>query len=818
MQPSAFEDRPPRPLPGEMSDYCRFFDVFPQSSESYIENLPFAPGDTTAGTENELQSAVIGQAADVDLAQVIATSNYLKNIRKRTLAGETPRQMAPDLENFIADNPTNIWENSWVRFPRSVLNDSAREVLNHDLLADKQQPQGPMRKDVHKFNIVQDGREMLRLPVSYLLKLSLAQAMGELPPEATPLRKMGLQLMSHFSNDNTSPETCSFYTPRLVKTRDGMGRSIAAETSLRYLVCQVLIQYANHCFALCTHGQEASLYMAPNPPIRQKKLNDLISDAFYRELFMSPCLSGWDRGEDKHHYMGLCHQVLSRSQLNAVAKLKEAQIINNNLVVLPNTSNVSLANNGTHLSLGSLKLSALLEDSKSGFGPADEKNMGDLVIKICEHFLPLFVGTYSAAPYRIDFTDFHPERVLGYLPHELDFTHLRMIWRRWKKKARLKILGRACTPFGPYPVDRFLQRCFRLKGDFVPDFRLLDYLICLKSTEESAALDGILDNDLRLKRDLSDLGVFDERMSLYLLYKQRQSHVMGFSGFEGRYYSQFESLNTDLSRAAGLQTLITVFACKSILNGSLSHKDIPSDSFTESERRQIFFATAIGLPTFYVNKKTKNRFLLRVLRSVKDMRFSRRYPGYLRVPNTSFHQALIRMLTDEAADLIELMGLEDTIEDLRKRIRFPEQRSVAGRLTAAILDKAGAQSPMDLDSNEFAGAAENYYRDDLRLKHMTEAMDFLAQEMNIIDGKTILNRGRYREILRSVLQDKDASRFVSAVKDDILRGTASVSVLERFLALCVMIMGMKIPLYRKLFDEPNENDGERIVSSPVCVS
>ena len=66
--------------------------------------------------------------------------------------------------------------------------------------------------------------------------------------------------------------------------------------------------------------------------------------------------------------------------------------------------------------------------------------MGDLVVKIVEHFLPLFVGTYSAAPYRLDFVDLHPEKALGFLPHELDYTHLRMLWRRWKKKANLNIM------------------------------------------------------------------------------------------------------------------------------------------------------------------------------------------------------------------------------------------------------------------------------------------------------------------------------------------------------------------------------------------
>jgi hypothetical protein len=241
----------------------------------------------------------------------------------------------------------------------------------------------------------------------------------------------------------------------------------------------------NRRLGLLDSGQRAMIYFAPHPPARQKQLNDCISDAFYRELFMSPCLSGWDDGEAKHAYMKLCHQVLSRSQLNDVAKLREAGIVVNNLVVLPNLSNISLANNGAHVSLGSRKLTAAMREGHSGFGPVEEKLVGDLTIKIVEHFLPLFVGAYSAAPYRLDFADFHPEKVLGFLPHELDYTRLRMIWRRWRKKADLKIFGYAMTPCGPSWIDRILSALFRLKGDWVADFRLLDYLVAVMSTESS---------------------------------------------------------------------------------------------------------------------------------------------------------------------------------------------------------------------------------------------------------------------------------------------------------------------------------------------
>ena len=111
-------------------DYCRLLGADPRRPESFAGHLPFAPGDATAGTENELQSAVIGSGDDVDLPMVIAASNYLQNIRKRTLSGEAPQQLITDLERFLADNPSQVWENSWVRFPNSALNENARNVFS----------------------------------------------------------------------------------------------------------------------------------------------------------------------------------------------------------------------------------------------------------------------------------------------------------------------------------------------------------------------------------------------------------------------------------------------------------------------------------------------------------------------------------------------------------------------------------------------------------------------------------------------------------------------------------------------------------------
>src|SRR5208283_411825 len=116
------------------------------------------------------------------------------------------------------------------------------------------------------------------------------------------------------------------------------------------------------------------------------------------------------------------------------------------------------------------------------------------------------------------------------------------------------------------------------------DFRLIDYPVALLSTDQSPALDGTLGNADRLKKDLAALGVFDAGMSLYLLCRLRTFSQMGFTGFEGRHYSLFESLMDDMGQAASLQTLITALAYKYILTGEVTHASIPDTPTIESER------------------------------------------------------------------------------------------------------------------------------------------------------------------------------------------------------------------------------------------
>jgi hypothetical protein len=468
-------------------------------------------------------------------------------------------------------------------------------------------------------------------------------------------------------------------------------------------------------------------------------------------------------------------------------KLRDAGILLSNLAILPTISNTSLANNGTHVSLGSRKLSRLFQDSGSGFTRYHEKYLGDLVVKVFEHFLPLFVGTYSAAPYRFDFGEFHPETVLGFLPHELDYTHLRMLWRRWKKKTKMKVFNQPITPSGVPWLDTVVGRVFGLKGDIVPDFRLIDYLVCLMSTYSSPALNGRYGNSVSLKKDLADLGIFNTQMSLYLFYKLREYNVMGFSGFEGRHYSLFESFHDDMGRACSLQNFITALAFKYIVSGELTHNNIPDDPFIESERRQIIFCAALGIPTFYVRSDTKNLFMKRIFARTQKVRSSRRYPGYVRVELTEYRKTLIDILAEDGAPLVEMLGIGTTIKDLKNRINNFEEFSVAPRLIKCILKSKQKQSPLNMDSDAFNSAAENYYRGDLKRSHMLEALLFLREDCRMIDKGIMSSNDSLSKTLRLILNDSGAMQMLDILKDDVVEERVNLEHLTKLIHLVLAV-------------------------------
>lgn len=702
------------------------------------EALPFLPHDITAGTESELAAAVVGTRATADLPQAVAGLPFYRD------AGRA----SAELERWLADESQRVWEYSWVRIPRQALSRAARAVLEIDLAG---------RSDRADF---ETHGGMLRAPASYVLKLALADvlATGDFPERALA---SGQRVLGCFLNDNTAPEIISTHIVG-GGGEAGLGRAVAGENAERFLLTQLLAAYTNARFRLAEHGQELLVYAAPNPPPRLRALGRLLPSDTYRELFMNPCLSGFQDGVAKRSYMHLCHETLSRSRMHAGAHLTEAGI-GRPRTVGSFVCDTSLLNNGTHLSLGSRRLTGYFGALAPASAAGEEKYLGDLASKIIEHFLPLFVGLYSAAPARLAAADLRPERALGFLPHELHASHLRLTWQSWKRKAGL-LAG--------------------LNGDYVPDQRLLDYFAALPSTAGHAAHDGRLGNGERLKAALESKGLFNRNMTFYTLYRLRELAKMGFSGFEGRHYSMFASYHDDLAPAAELQALVTAHAYQAMAEGAVTPAHIPDDPETESERRQIFFATAIGLPVFYVRRTTANRFLLRVLARAHRTRPSKRYAGYFKVYLDDYREALQQLLREEAAALAEGGG---ALNDLRERLAAPAERGAAGRLTRAVLEELGVQTPMDVDAQTFNLAAERVYRERLRRDYLAEGFATAA------DGLVRMARQAQADAdhgtlasLAALTGGREIGGFLATAGPAVCAGAAGVETLRTLIGLLLL--------------------------------
>lgn len=700
----------------------------------FAEAIPFTGADVTAGTENELAAVVNGAAAGVDLPRRLLSS---------PAASSLSRAARGALGQWLDENDDHVWEHSWLRIDRTRLHAQARAQLDRDLAG---------RTDRGDFELDKDS---VRLPASYVLKLALTDACGELR-WPTQLASAAARVGECFLNDNTAPEIISSH---IVSGRDGhLGQSVAHENAQRFLLVQLLGAYANRRFGLDDGNQSLTVYGAPNPPARLKQLSRLLPADYYRELFMNPCLAGFQDGVAKRGYMHLCHETLSRSRQHARARLVAAGIARS-AVVEPLVCDTSLLNNGTHLSLGSRLLSRAYAVPGAA---AAEKYLGDLAAKIIEHFLPLFVGLYSAAPARLTPADLKPERALGFLPNELGTPFLRLTWASWKRKAGLLAA---------------------LKGDVLPDARLLDYFAALPGLPGQAALDGQMENGERLKGLLEVQGLYSRRMSVYALYRLRERSRMGFSGFEGRHYSLFASFVDDLAPAADLQALISAVAYQAVAGGAVTHAHIPDDPETESERRQMFFAAAVGLPVAYVRRTTRNRFLLRVLACTMRTRPSKRHSQYYKVYLDDYRAALARVLTENAESFLDA-GHRAALVDLRARLAHPDERGVAGSLSRGILADIGAKHAMEVDAGTFNAAAERYYRDTLRKRQLHEGIE--ACGLLLRDSvRTALDREDLPVLraLRSITGGRHPGEYLAQTRNAVLRETASLDTLRAWIGM-----------------------------------
>lgn len=267
----------------------------------------------------------------------------------------------------------------------------------------------------------------------------------------------------------------------------------------------------------------------------------------------------------------------------------------------------------------------------------------------------------------------------------------------------------------------------------------------------------------------------------------RKFEKMGFSGFERRYYSLFENLIDHVAYATNLQTLVTALAVKYVFSERVTDGQIPDEPFIESERRQIFFSSAIRVPTFYVRSDSKNFFLRRILERTNGIRYSRRYPGYLRVYNRQYRLALVDFIRTDAADLIEMFNLPSTLEDLRNRIDDGKGCSAEGRLMAGILAELGSDSPLKTTAAELNLAAERYYRTTLKKRHVQVALALIACYL-------FLNSSYVSALVVAAMVTQLWRAFSETLRADH-RGGGTLSAYQIMAILGMLYLVMQIPLF-----------------------
>ena len=171
-------------------------------------------------------------------------------------------------------------ENSWVRLAESRLSPHALDVFEADLQVARESMVGE-RSDACRFRFSQNGERWLRIPISYVLKLSLADMIGSQPHLPEPMGLEASRLMRNFLNDNTSPETTSFHIVRASSKRS-LGQQVAREAARRFLFTSLLIS-GRTTLRTAESGQRALVYHAPVPSVHQEELSSCVSDSYYRE-------------------------------------------------------------------------------------------------------------------------------------------------------------------------------------------------------------------------------------------------------------------------------------------------------------------------------------------------------------------------------------------------------------------------------------------------------------------------------------------------------------------------------------------------------
>ncbi|MBX3365677.1 MAG: hypothetical protein KF866_13050, partial [Phycisphaeraceae bacterium] len=148
--------------------------------------------------------------------------------------------------------------------------------------------------------------------------------------------------------------------------------------------------------------------------------------------------------------------------------------------------------------------------------------------------------------------------------------------------------------------------------------------------------------------------------------------------------------------------------------------------------------------------------------------------------------ALLSTIEDDAPELIEAFQLRDHLVRLRERLLEPDRCGTAGKLTRGIVEVAGVDRPMQLSGEEFAQAAESYYRGPLRAQYVREALTCVEEDLRAIDQAEAETDRRCRGIATALVGPRSSAEALTETAPELLSGSAGSQTLLRSLGLCLL--------------------------------
>ncbi|MBO0720520.1 MAG: hypothetical protein J2P41_06850, partial [Blastocatellia bacterium] len=128
---------------------------------------------------------------------------------------------------------------------------------------------------------------------------------------------------------------------------------------------------------------------------------------------------------------------------------------------------------------------------------------------------------------------------------------------------------------------------------------------------------------------------------------------------------------------------------------------------------------------------------------------------------------------------------------------------------------ANRRSPMQLNAEDFNLQAENYYRNQLRRRHMNEAFDLLLEDLRALELIDTSFDEEMREALHHCLGGKSAVEFAKGMKNDIAGERANEAGIQALINLVLLSLRHDLKTSERILNAPSQENSIGATASSI---